>query len=215
MTGTLIQHGESTERRFRMSYDDYAQFVDASTHSEWVDGEVTIFMSASERHQRLQIFLATLLNVFVRFGRLGTVLTEPFEMLVRSGRSALQPDILVILAQHEHWLDGKRLHGSADLAVEILSEESVTRDGQTKFSEYEAVGVPEYWIVDGRDGSRGVIAYARTEAGRYEAIAPDERGRIHSRVLPGFWVETDWLTADELPDDVAVWRQLLPGLFRA
>jgi len=36
--------------------------------------------------------------------------------------------------------------GPADLAIEIVSEESRLRDRGEKFAEYEVGGVKEYWI---------------------------------------------------------------------
>ena len=38
------------------------------------------------------------------------------------------------------------LDGPADLVVEVVSEESVTRDDDEKFTEYETAGVQEDWL---------------------------------------------------------------------
>ncbi|MEJ7756097.1 MAG: Uma2 family endonuclease [Nocardioidaceae bacterium] len=40
------------------------------------------------------------------------------------------------------------LDGAADLAIEIISPESIGRDRGEKFVEYEAAGIREYWLID-------------------------------------------------------------------
>jgi Uma2 family endonuclease len=216
MANTLIERARASEQRARLSYEDYLRTIDESTHAEWVEGEATIFMPPTERHQRLHAFMLGILLMFVRATRRGIVLSEPFAMQLRGGRSYREPDLVVILNEHMDRLDGQRLNGPADLVVEIVSRESAARDQREKFAEYELEGVPEYWIVDGRDGSGGVTAYALSPAGRYEAIAPDQRGHLHhSRLLPGFWVDTAWFTAAELPNEFDVLKTLLPEQFRA
>jgi Uma2 family endonuclease len=199
MASDLTDRAERTERRFRMPYDDYFRMVEDTTHSEWVDGEVAIFAPPSTRHQLLHAFFLSILTMVISANRRGIALSAPFEMKLRSGHSYREPDILVILSENEHGLDGQRLNGPADIAMEILSPESVARDRQEKFREYEQEGLHEYWIVDGR----------------YEAIAPDSQRRIHSRILPGFWVDIAWLTADELPNEFDVVQELLAERFRA
>ena len=60
MTQQLVD-APAHEQRFRMSYDAFLEFVEESTHAEWVDGEVTIFVSPDERHQQILGFLHVLL----------------------------------------------------------------------------------------------------------------------------------------------------------
>ena len=66
-----------------MSYEDYLVMIDDSTHSEWVDGEVTIFMPP-DLFPRHFIFLASLINLSATeaFG-LGESFIAPFEMKLR------------------------------------------------------------------------------------------------------------------------------------
>jgi Uma2 family endonuclease len=215
MANILIEQARQSECNLQLSYEDYLRTIDESMHTEWVDGEATIFMPPTERHQRLHAFMLGILLMFVRASRRGIVLSEPFAMRLRAGGSYREPDIMVILNEHLDRLDGQRLNGPADLVVEIVSRESVGRDQREKFAEYEHEGVPEYWIIDSRDGSGGVTAYALTPAGRFEAITPDQPGQIHSRLLPGFWVDIAWFSAAELPNEFDVVKALLPERFRA
>ena len=80
---------------------------------------------------------------------------------------------------------------------------------------YEAAGVPEYWIVEGRVHRSGIELLSRSASGQYEPVQPDEEGRLHSRVLPGFWLKETWLAADPLPDPLRALRRIAPDPIEA
>ncbi|RMF32783.1 MAG: Uma2 family endonuclease, partial [Chloroflexi bacterium] len=130
----------------RMSYEEFLEWTDEDTLAEWVDGKVVMYSPASRRHQLINGFLATVMGTFVEQRNLGIVLSAPFQMkLERSGR---EPDLLFIAREHLGRLRETYLDGPADLAVEIVSPESVGWDRGEKFYEYEAGGVREYWLID-------------------------------------------------------------------
>jgi Uma2 family endonuclease len=212
MTRVVADRPMQGEIRLKMTYEEYLRDVDYSAHAEWVDGEVTIFMPPGSRHQRVLAFLITTISVFLGIDRRSVVLPCPFEMKLREGRSCREPDLLVVLNEHRERLTPQRLEGPADLVIEILSPESVTRDRVVKFRELEQEGVPEYWIVDARTGQYGVVAYWRGPDGRYQPIEASD-GRLDSHVLDGFWLDIAWLTGEELPSELDVLRSLAPSIF--
>ena len=183
-----------------MSYEEFLEWTGEDIHAEWVDGEVTVFMTAKKVHQRLTLFLATLLEWYVRQHGGGVVVTAPFEMRLRNGRSAREPDLLLVLDSHADRLSEDRLEGPADLVVEIISDDSTHRDRVQKYEEYEAAGIPEYWLLDPRPGRQQATFFQLSAAGTYAAAALDEEGRYHSTVLPGFWLKPSWFWEDPLPD---------------
>lgn len=198
-TTTDAPDGES----LRMTYDEYLAWYDrgAGRRGEWVDGEVIEFLATGYRHERLLTFLVTMLNIVVRRRRRGLVLGCGYELRTREG-SAREPDLMVVLNEHMDRVTERRLVGAADLVVEVISPDSVARDRRDKLAEYAAAGVPEYWVVDPREGREGFELFALGEEGYYLAVQPDAAGRAHSSLLPGVWFEAAWLTADELPDEV-------------
>ena len=215
MATTITAQPPGTKRRLRMSYDEYRAWVSTERRAEWVDGEVIELMSVKGRHALVFGFLFVLLKQFVGARRLGLVLSEPFEMRILDGRSARQPDIFVVLNEHLDRYSDERLNGPADLVIEIVSEGSVTEDRDEKKREYEAAGIPEYWIVEGRVNRSGIEMLSRSAGGRYESIRPDDDGSLHSRVLPGFWLKDSWLAADPLPDPLRVLRRIAPDAIEA
>lgn len=71
-------------------------------------------------------------------------------MKVASDSNAREPDILFVKTENKHFLEEQRLAGVADLVIEVVSPESIKRDNEDKFVEYEAAGIREYWIIDSR-----------------------------------------------------------------
>src|SRR5688572_26193368 len=63
-------------------------------------------------------------------------------------RTARLLDLFFVTREHLERLKPTLLEGPADLAVEIISAESVGRDRGDKFVEYEQPGISEYWLLD-------------------------------------------------------------------
>lgn len=184
-----------------MTYDEYADWYDreAGRRGEWVDGEVVVFMSTTYRHERILAFLTMLLGTVVLRLRLGEVLGSGYELRNREG-SAREPDLQLIFNEHRDRITDRRLMGPADLVVEVISPDSVTRDRRDKLAEYAAAGIPEYWVIDPREGKESIEILVLDGEGFYIADPPDADGRYWSRLVPGLWLEREWLSADELPD---------------
>ena len=203
----------STEQRIPMTYEEFLDFA-ADKHAEWVNGEAIVFMPPNTIHQRIVLFLSSLMLYFARSRNLGEVLAAPFTMLVSPDAPAREPDILFVARDHLDRLTPQRLEGPADLIVEVVSDSSVARDRADKFYEYQEAGVQEYWIIDPRPGKERVDFYQLQADGRYQAALPDEQGRYHAAVLPGFWIEVAWLWQETLPDPLTALQQIAPDLLR-
>lgn len=198
------------EQRLPMTYDEFLAWADEDVHAEWANGEAVIFMPPSTQHQLVSSFFSALLLFFARAFNLGEVLTAPIEMRARPDGPAREPDILFVAAAHRERLTAQRLLGPADLAVEIVSSESVRRDRDEKFYEYEQAGIPEYLIIDPRAGKERVDFYRLTAEGKYLAILPDREGRYHSSILPGFWFHPAWLWQESTPDPLLTLAEITP-----
>lgn len=198
------------ERRFPMSYDDFLAWADGEVQAEWVDGEVTVFMPPNIRHQFITNFFQNLLALFARAFDLGDILSAPVEMRALPDGPAREPDILFVAAAHRDRLTPQRLAGPADLVVEIVSDESASRDRVDKFYEYEAAGITEYLIIDPRPTKERVDFYRLIEGGKYLAVLPDGAGHYHSAVLPGFWFDPAWFWATPTPDPLLILAEVAP-----
>jgi Uma2 family endonuclease len=192
-----------------MSYEEYLTWADEDVHAEWVNGEVIVQMPPKEPHQRVVAFLLQLLGLFSGLFRLGRLLPAPFEMRATPDGPAREPDLLFIAHVHLERLTEARLSGPADLVVEVVSDDSVARDRAEKFYEYQAAGVLEYWIIDPRPGRERVDFYVLDDKGRYRPVPVGSDGRYHSTVLPGFWLQVDWVLAPEPPEVLQALAQIV------
>lgn len=189
-----------TNRPPRMTFEEFLAWADEDTRAEWVDGEVIEFMPTGQRHIRLVRFLITLISAYVDLRYLGEVLVEPFQFWTKPGQALRRPDVSVLLTASQHRFTPAAMVGAPDLVVEVVSEDSKERDRDDKRAEYAAADVPEYWIVEGREGRDGVTFLALRGDGAYEEVRPDGQGRLHSRVLTGFWLDPTWLAEETLPN---------------
>ena len=189
-----------------VSWEDFLAWIDEDTRAEWVDGEVIVISPSNLPHQQLMFFLARLLVAFVEARELGQILLPPFLMRLPTRPSGREPDLLFIAAAHAERLHDTYVDGPADLVVEIVSPDSDRRDRGDKFIEYEAAGVPEYWLIDPL--RKQVFFYQYGEDGLYALGPIDADGIYHSKVLPGFWLRVEWLWQRPLPSVPEITRQL-------
>ena len=197
-----------------MTYEEFLAWAPAGMRTEWTDGEGIAYVTASDRHQALILLVAALLDTFARVFGLGRVGTAPYPMVLQPGGPHREPDVLFLRTENlDRWTE-QRLHGPADLVVEVLSEDTAREDLGRKREQYATIGVREYLILDARPG-RQEFAYLRwDEAGRYEPVAPDTEGRYHSTVLPGFWLDPAWFRQDPLPGVERLMLRIAPAAYR-
>ena len=199
-------------RGIPMTYEEYLNWAADKTHTEWASGRAIDILPAGTRHQEMVALLLTILRIVVRRRRLGQVLTSPYEMLIPGKDVARAPDLLFVAAEHSDRLTPKRLVGAADLAIELISDDSVGRDRAEKFYEYAEAGVREYVIIDPREGKERIDHYLLDEEGQYQPLLPDEAGRHLLRTVPGCWIERAWLLQEELPDELTLAQAMLAAV---
>jgi Uma2 family endonuclease len=204
----------------KMTYEDYLELnLGEGVHTEWVNGEIEfkyltcnpetgeLELSVSQQHTLLNGFLVALLRFFVEHFQLGRIYFDPFQMKTGPNLPGREPDVTFVATANLGRVTEQYTDGPADLAVEIVSPDSVTRDRVTKLGEYEQGGVREYWIADPL--VKEALFYQLGADGKYILIAPDENGIYHSTVLPNLWIKVEWLweeTRPSLMDVLKAWQ---------
>jgi Uma2 family endonuclease len=119
-----------------------------------------------------------------------------------------EPDIAFVRQKRLNRVRRRYVMGEPDLAVEIVSPESIERDYQKKRAQYQEAGVQEYWIVDEPEKRLRLRCLGRD--GKYRE-ARSRKGALHSKVLPGFWIRPEWLWQNPLPVKARILQQILSG----
>lgn len=203
MTTKLIPNIDLDQRplpRLRMS-----EAEDENFGAEWVDGAVIMTPPASERHVAILGFVHFLMTACAARYQSGIVRGPKLQRRHPSLPRRRMPDILFISKDRRHIIREMWLEGAPDLVVEIVSKDSVARDGRDKYLEYEAAGVREYWVID--PITQKVEAYA-LGADQHYAQIEEQDGILRSTVLPGFYLRPAWLWQDPPPNPLEILREL-------
>ena len=192
MAQVLDNQQEQVSRR-RMSYEAYLTYGDDTTRTEWVGGEVTIYMPPRDEHQAILGFLYTLLRLYSDLKELGRVQIAPFEVKLWEEGPSREPDLIFVSQSNLEQFSSKRFSGAPDLVVEVISPSSLYIDRDKKFREYERAGVGEYWLIDSRPGRQRADFYRLDGEERYALFATETDETVAPEVLKDFWLHPAWL----------------------
>ncbi len=190
----------------KLTYEEFLREYDGQ-YAEYVDDEVIRPMSVTQRHNELTHFLSGILQLFAETKKSGRIYSEPYQMkMIIDGKvKGREPDIFFVKTENLNRIGEKFFDGAADLIIEVISPESIIRDTQDKFEEYEAAGVTEYWLID--SNRRTANFYGFDENGKYKMLPISIDGTFESRVIEGLWINTDWLWQEELPNLMEILKQ--------
>lgn len=182
----------------RLTFEAFLQaYPDNGGRYELIEGEV-VEVRPIGRHEEIAGFISSKLSFEIL--RLNLPYFIPKTALVKPDRSdtGYIPDDIVLdkaaLRDDPHWEKYSTISRgrSARLIVEVVST-NWRDDYLTKLRDYEAMGIPEYWIVDylalgatrylGRPKQPTISVY-RLVDGEYEVNQFRGSGRIVSTVFP-------------------------------
>ena len=131
----------------KLTWNDYLDFPEDGRRHEIVDGDHYVTASPALTHQRVSKHVHFQLYEQIERQGMGEVFAAPTAVQL-SDFDVVEPDLLVVLAQHDGLLKETRVAGPPDLVVEILSPSSRRLDRKIKLALYQRAGVHEYWIID-------------------------------------------------------------------
>ena len=153
----------------KFTYQDYLLLPDDKRY-EILEGELYVVPSPNTYHQQISLRLASALYGHIRQQDLGEVFAAPYDILL-SEVNVVQPDILFVSKERTGIIGENNTAGAPDLAVEILSKGTRSKDLRTKRKVYGKYGVHEYWIVD-------------PEAKTVEVLMQSETGYMPAGLFP-------------------------------
>ena len=190
------------------TYEDFCACVSEDQKADLIDG--VIYMASPENTDANELFmwLAGLLFDFADYYDLGKVYGSRVATRF-SKKTAPEPDIVFVSKDHLHRVKRGGVEGAPDIAVEIVSPDSIDLDYNLKRQKYEAAGVPEYWIIDEIEETVTLLRLGTD--GKYREVKP-KKGEYHSTVLKGFWLRPEWLFHKRRPRKLEALQMLLDRL---
>jgi Uma2 family endonuclease len=189
------------------THDDFMRLAPDDQKAELINGDIIIMSPPFDEHERLQVFLVTVLSMFVSRFSLGQMRGSRTPVRVAPDQT-YEPDILFVSKHRESIVTRQEVSEAPDLVVEILSGGTVKYDRGDKLTNYAKGGVREIWLVDPY-GPSGTQFFQRQGDDLIE-VAPVE-GVLKSITLSNFTLNTKWLWPDangNLPNPHDVLREL-------
>jgi len=193
------------ERKGTVTFEDFCWTVREDQKADLING--VIFMASPENtdSNRLFVWLLGLISDFVDHFELGEVFGSRVAFRLDEDNGP-EPDIAFVNRDQLHRVHRGHVDGPANLAIEIVSPESVERDYGKKRKLYEKFGFDEYWIID--EELETVTLYRLDPHGKYREVR-QRKGQLHSQALRGFWLRPEWLWQSPRPRKTDALNEIL------
>ncbi len=165
--------------------EDLAATPDDGRIYELLNGEIVVSAAPTFRHQLVLQVLYQSLYGWTQEHDGAIAMIAPTDVVL-NGANALQPDLFVLTDDNHGEIVNGQFNGVPDLAVEIISPTSRSRDATVKAMRYARAGVREFWLAD--PDLRTLNIFILSD-GVYSEIAPGADDALHSVVLAGLRID--------------------------
>ncbi|MFI6949483.1 Uma2 family endonuclease [Streptomyces sp. NPDC050422] len=136
--------------------DDLDTLPHLPPHTELIDGSLVFVSPQTVFHERAIDYLKWQLQSVAPFD---LEVFREFTIDV-DFQNRPEPDVVVVRADAVESLRQTRFPASSVLlAIEVVSDESITRDRETKPVKYARAKIPHYWRVENQDGRAVVYVF--------------------------------------------------------
>lgn len=130
-----------------LARQEFRDWLTSDIKAEFINGKKFVHSPARNIHSCVVLWLASILKAFSTAKGLGRIYVE--KTLIGLSRNDYEPDILFFKTERlKDFTRDQMIFPAPDLVVEVLSETTKNHDRVTKFRDYAAHEIPEYWIVD-------------------------------------------------------------------
>jgi len=160
----------------------FYKIIDENRKMEFINGEIFFQSPVKLLHNEATGNLFQLLKAYVSTNKLGFVGIE--KILVSLTRNDYEPDVCFFGNEKSKSFTPKQMQFPApDFVVEVVSDSTERTDRETKFQDYAAHGVREYWIVD---PDKATVEQYLLQSEEYELLLKAKDGEIESIAIEGF-----------------------------
>jgi len=186
------------------TFGDFIELVSEDQKADLIDGVIYVASPENIDHNTLLRWFNSVLGLYIDERGLGFVSIEKVAYRL-APKTGPEPDLAFVREERRGILKKGFVDGPPDLALEIVSPDSVDRDYEAKRAKYEEAGVREYWVIDPEE--ERATFFVQGTAGFAEAHV--ENHVFRSRVVPGFWLDVRWLWQRPLPSPLPILQNLL------
>ena len=174
-----VKSALETEKKKRRHF---YEIVEENKKMEFINGEIVFHSPVKLKHNSATSSLCNLLKTYVIKNNLGFVGVE--KIMISLTRNDYEPDVCFFGKEKAKQFTKNQMRFPApDFVIEVLSDSTEKADRETKFQDYAAHGVEEYWIVD---AEREIIEQYFLQNEKYELLVKSNSGEINSIALPDF-----------------------------
>ena len=160
----------------------FYEIVEENKKMEFINGEIVFHSPVKKQHNSATKLFCVLLQTFVAKHKLGFVSVE--KIMVSLTRNDYEPDVCFFGNEKAKGFKKNQVQFPApDFVVEVLSPSTAKNDRETKFQDYAAHGVQEYWIID---AEKETVEQYLLQNEKYELLLKAKDGTIESVVLNDF-----------------------------
>ncbi|MGI9038531.1 MAG: Uma2 family endonuclease [Gemmatimonadota bacterium] len=134
--------------RPQITWADAQQMPDDGNRYEAIEGDLYMTPAPTLRHQDVVFRLSLRLHSLLVQPGHGRMWLAPVGVEFPATGEGVQPDIVFVSRERRGIIAETTLMGPPDLAVEVLSPSTGTRDRGVKLRLYARQGIRQYWIVD-------------------------------------------------------------------
>jgi len=162
----------------KVSYEEFMEIYEKSTlRMELINGEIYLLSSPNMGHQEILGGLHLLFHEYFK-GKKCRVFLAPFDVHFRKKDikepDVMQPDILVACDVEGNINAKGKYMGTPTLVVEILSENTRSKDMIDKLNTYRLSGVREYWIIDPKQEKIMIYEFVGNEIDRFQGYGKED-----------------------------------------
>ncbi len=162
--------------------DRFYEEITEDQKAEFINGEVIVHSPVRIEHNIAGKLLLKLLDTYVQIHDLGLVGYE--KMLISLTRNDYEPDVCFWKNEKASaFTPGQTKFPAPDFIAEVLSPSTEKTDRTTKWEDYAAHGVGEYWIID--PAARIVEQYVLNK-NTYRLRVKTDSGTLRCQVVSGF-----------------------------
>ena len=189
----------------RLTFDDFCMLVKDGQKGDLINGAIYLTAPDSTDANELTVWLLSIVYPYVETRDLGCVFGFRVAFVFDEENSP-EPDIAFVPKDRFNCVQASAVYGAPDLAIEIVSPDTIQRDYELKRQQYQSAGVIEYWIVDELQHKQTFLRLGRD--GVYRQVRP-RQGVFTSKAIPGFWLRPEWLWQEPRPHTLDILQQLL------